>query len=263
MRIRTIKPEFWTHPVLTKIPDFSRLLAIALLNLADDEGFFDADEVLIRGTLFPREESTKVRRSLDDLSRIGYIEVRETAERGPIGKITNFSKHQRIDRAKPSQISDLWESTTNRRLIDDKSTQERKGKERKGKSTDTDVSVVNAPSSPSPEPCPFEKILNLYHENCPSLPRIHVQTDGRRQAVKSRWVQYKRDLRAFEILFQKAEASDFLSGRSGRWKGANFDWLLKQSNMAKVLEKNYDNAPPETRHVNGHNHAEGTVNYVR
>ena len=40
-------------------------------------------------------------------------------------------------------------------------------------------------------------------------------------------------------LFQKAEASDFLSGRSGDWQ-ASFDWLIKAGNSQKVLEGNYD-----------------------
>lgn len=42
-RIRSVKPEFWGHPVMSKQIHAVRLLAIALLNFADDEGFFFAD----------------------------------------------------------------------------------------------------------------------------------------------------------------------------------------------------------------------------
>jgi hypothetical protein len=40
MRIRSIKPEFWQSEIMTSIPHFSRLLAIALLNYSDDDGHF-------------------------------------------------------------------------------------------------------------------------------------------------------------------------------------------------------------------------------
>ena len=44
----------------------------------------------------------------------------------------------------------------------------------------------------------------------------------------------------FKTLFEKAEASSFLKGANGRDWSANFDWLIKDSNMVKVLEGNYD-----------------------
>ena len=43
MRIRTLKPEFWSHPVISRQSDAAKLLAIGLLNYADDEGYFYAD----------------------------------------------------------------------------------------------------------------------------------------------------------------------------------------------------------------------------
>ena len=38
-----------------------------------------------------------------------------------------------------------------------------------------------------------------------------------------------------------AEDSDFLSGRNGKWTSCNFDWLINENNMVKVLEGNYKN----------------------
>lgn len=40
-----------------------------------------------------------------------------------------------------------------------------------------------------------------------------------------------------------AEESDFLKGKNDRNWSANFDWLIKDSNMAKVLDGNYKNNP--------------------
>jgi DNA replication protein DnaT len=69
MRIRTIKPEFWQHPVMSRLPYDTRILALGLLNLADDEGYFSADTDYIRGAVLFREDSSNVRRMLDELSR--------------------------------------------------------------------------------------------------------------------------------------------------------------------------------------------------
>ena len=47
----------------------------------------------------------------------------------------------------------------------------------------------------------------------------------------------------FRTLFEKAEASSFLKGANDRNWTASFDWLIKDANMAKVLDGNYDNRP--------------------
>lgn len=131
MRIRTIKPEFWAHPIMSRLPYDSRILALGLLNLSDDEGYFDADPDYIRGAVLFREDSSNVRRMLDELSRNGWITLCGSPER-PIGRVINFRKHQRVDRPQPSRLKQyaLDESSTNdRRPLDDQSTLEQ-GKER-------------------------------------------------------------------------------------------------------------------------------------
>ena len=40
-------------------------------------------------------------------------------------------------------------------------------------------------------------------------------------------------------MFQNAESSSFLNGKNDRNWTATFDWLIKDGNMAKVLEGNY------------------------
>jgi len=133
MRIRTIKPEFWTHPVITRLDAPTKLLAIALLNYADDEGWFYADPDLIRGAVAPRDDSTNIRRSIEQLSKIAYVNLFEHETHGLIGRIVNFCEHQRVDRPKPSRIKGLSQSSNIRRIIDEGSTLEGKGREGKGK----------------------------------------------------------------------------------------------------------------------------------
>jgi hypothetical protein len=141
MRIRTIKPEFWSHPVIGLLDDADKLLAIGLLNLADDEGYFLAHPTLVRNALRPfDEDSTKTRRALETLSKVGWIEVREHSEQGQIGKVVNFTKHQRIDRPTASKIATYFDSTSPRRALDEPSLLERKGKEQ-GKEGNRDIAL--------------------------------------------------------------------------------------------------------------------------
>jgi hypothetical protein len=149
MRIRTIKPEFWTHPVMSRLPYDTRILAIGLLNVADDEGYFDADPDYIRGAVLFREDSSNVRRMLDELSRSEWIVMCGGPDR-PIGRVAHFRKHQRVDRPQPSRLKQyaLVEDSSNaRRALDDQSTQEQ-GKERNGK----DTPIVPASGDDRPEP---------------------------------------------------------------------------------------------------------------
>ena len=105
MRIRTIKPEFWMHEGLCGKSEFTRLLAIALLNWADDEGYFLANPVLIRGQVFPfLDDSTKIPRALQDLSSVGWIDLGSDDQGRSVGKIKNFSKHQRVDKPNASKL---------------------------------------------------------------------------------------------------------------------------------------------------------------
>ena len=42
------------------------------------------------------------------------------------------------------------------------------------------------------------------------------------------------------FFFEKAEASEFLKGENDRAWTADFDWLIRPTNMSKVLEGKYD-----------------------
>ena len=100
-------------------------------------------------------------------------------------------------------------------------------KERKDKK---DV-LLNAPTS--------QEIVDAYNETCVSLPRVRSVTDKRKRDLKARLKKYSQE--ELKEVFKKAEDSDFLSGRTDKWTGATFDWLIKEENIVKVLEGNYDN----------------------
>ena len=84
----------------------------------------------------------------------------------------------------------------------------------------------------------YQQIVDMYNDTCVSFPKVHSLSDARKKAIKARLNTYS--VYDFKILFKKAESSDFLKGKNARNWSANFDWLIKDANMAKVLDGNYD-----------------------
>ena len=83
-----------------------------------------------------------------------------------------------------------------------------------------------------------KQVVDLYHSVCISYPSVKTLSEARRKAIKARLNTYSLD--DFRTLFEKAEASAFLKGSNDRNWTANFDWLIKDANMAKVIDGNYD-----------------------
>lgn len=109
-RIRTIKPEFWTHEELSSVSETAALLAIALLNYSDDHGYFKANPALVKANCFPlRDTSKTVPGALAELSRIGYLEFGRDKEDRLLGRVVRFDDHQRVDKAKDSLIGPVFE----------------------------------------------------------------------------------------------------------------------------------------------------------
>jgi len=107
-RIRTIKPDFWRDESLASVSPEAALLAIGLLNHADDEGYFNAHPKLIESDIFPlRELSNTITVMIDELHRIGYIELYKGYDGKKYGHICNFAKHQVINKKNPSKIKAL------------------------------------------------------------------------------------------------------------------------------------------------------------
>ena len=86
-----------------------------------------------------------------------------------------------------------------------------------------------------------QQIVDLYNSICVSFPSVRSLSDARRKAIKARLNKYTLD--DFKTVFENAEASSFLKGNNDRNWSANFDWLIKDSNIAKVLEGNYADKP--------------------
>ena len=113
MRIRTVKPEFWQDEDLAEISETARLVAIGLLNCADDEGFFNANERLVQSSLFPlTEPSLSVHECFNQLVECGYLKLYACVEgKKTYGHVVNFTKHQKVNRPSPSRIKPVVDFT--------------------------------------------------------------------------------------------------------------------------------------------------------
>ena len=85
----------------------------------------------------------------------------------------------------------------------------------------------------------YQEIVDLYNNTCVSLPRVTALSDQRKKCIRARLKKYSVDdiKKAFVI----AEGSDFLKGANNRNWSANFDWIMNDTNLAKVLDGNYAN----------------------
>jgi hypothetical protein len=85
---------------------------------------------------------------------------------------------------------------------------------------------------------PCLKVLELFNSICKSLPQVLNMSEKRAAEIAERLEKYT--LEQFKDLFTKAENSAFLKGENDRRWRATFDWLIREENMLKVLEGNYN-----------------------
>ena len=185
------------------------------------------------------EEST-VQLALEALERFEMI-----VTNGNYFAIAGWNEHQNIEGMEKIRESKrlaqarwranrkaLAESTVDstvdstRYLVDD-------AEEDKEREEDKELELDNI-SSPKID---YQQIVDLFHSICTSYPKVRSLSDARRKAIKARLNTYT--LEDFRTVFENAESSSFLKGKNDRNWSANFDWLIADKNMAKVLEGTY------------------------
>lgn len=106
------------------------------------------------------------------------------------------------------------------------------------------IPTINQTLNPTVKPTEntngiYEQVVNLFNETCVSFPKVTKLSESRKKSIHARLNTYSFD--DFKKCFEIAEESDFLKGKNNRDWQANFDWLIKDQNMAKVLDGNYVN----------------------
>ena len=102
----------------------------------------------------------------------------------------------------------------------------------------------------------YQLIADMYNSICKSFPSIRSLSEARKKAIGARLKTYTVD--DFRTVFENAEASSFLKGGNNRNWTATFDWLMKDTNMAKVLDGNYcDRNKAAANHINRNDYDNG------
>jgi predicted phage replisome organizer len=187
------------------------------------------DEML--ATIFRRDINT-VRLALSSFEKLGMIEIVND-----VITIPNWNKHQSLDsyekkkerdrlyqaerRAKQRLLAEKSSDTSSDIAVSEEDKEREKEKERDKESNRTD----------------FQSVVDLFHSICVSFPKVRSLSDARKKAIKARLNTYTME--DFKTVFENAEASSFLKGSNDRNWSANFDWLIADKNIAKVLEGNY------------------------
>ena len=164
-------------------------------------------------------------------------------------RIANWEKHQnvegldkiredtrkRVAKHRAKQLEEPCNVTCNATVTESNATEVELEVE-----LERDKDKNNTPCTPIKETIPYEQFKIEWNNRCKDLPKILSITKQRKEHIKTRWKEYK-EIEPFINAFDKIQASSFCKGESSNnWK-ASFDWLMKNdTNMAKVLEGNYD-----------------------
>lgn len=91
---------------------------------------------------------------------------------------------------------------------------------------------------------PVDEIVELYYSILPELPKLAQLSDKRKIGIRQRWNKQLGTMEGWETYFKYVRKSDFLMGHVSASPGrkhfkANFDFLINESNLLKIMEGYY------------------------
>lgn len=200
------------------------------------------DEML--ATIFRRDVNT-VRLAIKSFEEFGMIEVIDN-----VITIPNWSKHQTLDQLEErkeymreymkkyrGKQKELIECKTNGKVYSESNSNANVN------SLEVEEDKNKKENKKKKESINYQQIADMYNNTCVSFPRMVSLSNDRKKAIRARLKTYS--IEDFQTLFSKAEESDFLKGQNDRNWSADFNWLIKDRNMPKVLEGKYDNNQKE------------------
>ena len=222
-----------------------------------NEGFFITD--------FAEKQSNKLT-DIREYNRIKKAESRERAKQKRLEMSQNMSTEKSMtcqaDNADMSMTcqGDSAEMSMTCQGQEDMNCQ---GCQDIDKDIDRDINInINNNISPKSddsaehERLDYERIVNLYNMTCKDLPKVRGLSDERKRKIKTLLSSLNKSkvLTAFDTydklqyIFNLADESDFLSGRTAQNGWCGFDWLINSKNAIKVIEGNYRNKGGVTGH---------------
>lgn len=157
-RYRMIKPEFWEDDKFGECSPTARLLFLAMLNFADDEGYLEHRVKWLKAKCLPYDDA-EIDALLTELYAIGRIEVRNG-----IIWIKNFLKHQKVEKPRPSDLSQKFKVsvTPPRKLTEESPPKDKISKEKLSEEIST---IVNGDKSPDE----VNEIFKIFYQINPTI----------------------------------------------------------------------------------------------
>lgn len=110
MRIRQVRPEFWSDEVVAAMPDGARLFYIGLWNISDDAGWLEWRPSRIGALLYPYETARRREHNIaawaEHLTSRGRLVLQDCG----CGVIPTLPRHQRISGKQSYSVRDLHRS---------------------------------------------------------------------------------------------------------------------------------------------------------
>lgn len=111
------------------------------------------------------------------------------------------------------------------------------------------VSSFGANDAPADPKIDFEKIKGSWNDEAQKshslMPKLRSMQKQRQKQIAARIREYGEEV--FFDAMKKAVASDFLNGKNRRGWIASFDWFVKPTNFAKVVDGNYNDSARKVR----------------
>lgn len=238
-----------------------------LMSVADDHGRFHAAPKLIRAACYPllidKVSDADIGKWLTACVTAALVSVYPASDGKRYLQIIKFGQQVRAK----SKFPEPSDSDAERLLAIDIKREQAPADAHLGEgggggdvSTEPNGSVSSAvptdrrPRLPS---CPYDRVVALYHEVLPELPRVKVMDEERKAVIAKLWrfilTSPKSDgkpraqdpdggLAWLRGYFEHARANDFVMGRTARseehrnWK-ASLDYLCSNRGVKQVLEK--------------------------
>lgn len=189
-RNRMIKPGFWDDEKLATIKRDSRLVFIALWNLADDYGIVKGNSIWLKNRIFPYDEKIKLLEFntwLDDLIKIKviYLFIKNDEK---FYYIKNFLEHQIINRPSkkrnPEPPDNILESSLNiHGVISEDSCLKHKHKHKHKHKEKEKYNVVQENKTN----IPYQKIIEYLNQKTGKS--FQYTTEDTKKFIKARWNQ--------------------------------------------------------------------------
>ena len=222
----------------------SRLCFILLFTVADDHGKLRGNSRMLASLLYPYDDDAPklIEKWLTQLEKEKCI-VRYECDGAHYIKILNWESHQKVDSPSPSKIPDPRESS---RVEHDTSRSLTVGSEDQG-SEDQGKDQRKGSGSASID---YELLIQIWNDTAGELcPRVEKLIDSRKQSMRLRLADsFDGSIDRWREYCVLIRSSPFLTGSNDRGWRADFDWALKQPNIAKTLEGKYANSSPRNKH---------------